>query len=363
MPSVAPSRSRLSDCRLAPPDRPTASRQNVPLTLVERATSEAIATAGEILRAGGLVAFPTETVYGLGADATSDAAVARIYAAKRRPSFNPLIAHLDGLDAGLREGDFSPDARKLGEVFWPGPLTLIVPWAAAGTISQLARAGLDSVALRVPAHPVAHALLAAAARPVAAPSANRSGRVSPTTAGHVAHDLDGRIDMILDGGPTEVGVESTIVSCVGERAQMLRPGGLAREVIERVLGYALGRPADRRSARRQRPDQIVGPGTLTSHYAPRAKLRLNAGRVWEGEAVLDFAGTLSGSAAPAGAYRDLSPNGDLTEAAANLFAHLHALDAEGISVIAVAPIPSNGLGEAINDRLARAANRDPDLIP
>ncbi len=292
------------------------------------------------------MAFPTETVYGLGADATSAASVAGIYAAKHRPRFNPLIAHVPDLDAALVQGRFGPDALALARAFWPGPLTLVVPVAAGCTVCDLARAGLDSVALRVPAHPVARALIAAAGVPIAAPSANRSGRISPTDADHVAQDLDGRIDALLDGGATTVGVESTIVACLGEPV-LLRPGGVTREAIEAVLGRRLADAA---------PDgPTVAPGLLASHYAPRAAVRLDAVALAPGEAGLDFGGCFSGQGG--GTVIDLSPRRDLAEAAANLFGSLRRLD-EGLSdagVIAVAPIPSSGLGEAITDRLSRAA--------
>ncbi len=312
-------------------------------------TSDAdIARAGDILRAGGLVAFPTETVYGLGADATSAQAVAGIYAAKERPRFNPLIAHLPDLDAALREGVFDAAALRLARSFWPGPLTLVVPRAETGSVCDLARAGLDTVALRVPGHPVAQRLLRAAGRPVAAPSANPSGRVSPTRAAHVARDLSGRIDALIDGGSTEVGLESTIVACLGGAPRLLRPGGIARESIEAALGTGLAGP----------PEMTGGPaapGMLASHYAPRARVRLDAHAVHPGEAALLFgAGSLKGSES-AVAFLDLSPRGDLAEAAANLFGHLRALDETGASGIAVAPVPDHGLGEAINDRLRRAA--------
>lgn len=315
--------------------------------MVLPAGEAAIARAAAILGRGGLVAFPTETVYGLGADARSDDAVASIYAAKERPRFNPLIAHVADLAAATREGLFSGDALRLAEAFWPGPLTLVVPFAPSGTVSRLARAGLDSVALRVPAHPVAQALLRVAGHPVAAPSANRSGRVSPTTAAHVLADLDGRVEMIIDGGACPVGVESTIVSCLGE-PMVLRPGGVERERLEAVLGRPV---ATFEGEGGERP---VAPGLLTSHYAPKARLRLRAASVEPGEAALDFGGQLAGGGAPA-AYADLSPAGDLREAAARLFAALHELDTSSAGVIAVAPIPEEGLGAAINDRLARAA--------
>jgi L-threonylcarbamoyladenylate synthase len=304
-----------------------------------------IFAAVSVLLRGGLVAFPTETVYGLGADATAAEAVAGIYAAKGRPRFNPLIAHVADLDVALEQGIFSPHALALARAFWPGPLTLVVPAAPCCTVSDLARAGLDSVALRVPAHPVARALIAAAGVPVAAPSANRSGRISPTTAAHVRADLDGRIDALLDGGPTAVGVESTIVSCLGEPT-LLRPGGVTREAIEAVLGRRLASPA---------PDgPTVAPGMLLSHYAPRAAVRLGADALRPGEAGLDFGGCFVGQGGP---VLDLSPRRDLAEAAANLFGFLRRLDEGlgGTGDIAVAPIPAEGLGEAIADRLMRAA--------
>lgn len=311
-------------------------------------TPDTLAEAGRRLAAGALVAFPTETVYGLGADATSDAAVARIYAAKQRPRFNPLIAHVDSREAAEREGVFGPDARRLADAFWPGPLTLVTPRRADGRVSALARAGLDSVALRMPAHEGARAMIAAARRPVAAPSANRSGRVSPTSAAHVAADLGARVDLILDGGPTRVGVESTIVACLGGAPRLLRPGGVAREALEAALGRRLAAGGD----------AVVAPGMLASHYAPRAQLRLDATRLEAGEVALDFGGRLLGAGVEGGGAQaglDLSPSGDLAEAAANLFAFLHRLDATGATRLAVAPIPGEGLGEAIRDRLARAA--------
>ncbi len=304
--------------------------------------------AAAILRAGGLVALPTETVYGLGGDATNPAAVAAIYAAKERPRFNPLIAHVPDRAAAGRLGRIEGVAGALAERFWPGPLTLVVPAAAGCPVSDLARAGLDSVALRVPAHPLARALLVAVGRPVAAPSANRSGRISPTEAGHVLATLDGRIDAVLDGGPTSVGLESTIVACLDGPPRLLRPGGLPREAIEAALGMKLLGPEESDGAPR-------APGMLPSHYAPRARVRLDAGAIRPGEAALLF-----GPAAPAGLEHaalalNLSPAGDLAEAAANLFGHLHLLDAAGAPVIAVAPVPGGGLGEAIRDRLSRAA--------
>ncbi|MEA2860253.1 MAG: L-threonylcarbamoyladenylate synthase [Methylobacteriaceae bacterium] len=309
------------------------------------ADAAAITEAARLLREGGLVAFPTETVYGLGADATNAAAIAKLYAAKGRPSFNPLIAHVSDAEAAMREGVFSAAAAKLAERFWPGPLTLVVPFAEGSRISDLARAGLPSVGLRVPAHAIAHALLAEAGRPIAAPSANRSGHVSPVSAEHVIEDLGDKIDLVVEGGPCTVGIESTIVACIDDRPRLLRPGGIARAEIEALLGQLLvlidGRAAG----------EPIAPGMLHSHYAPRAALRLDATALQPGEAGLDFAGRF----APGENALDLSAAGDTVEAAANLYAHLRRLDASGAQIIAVAPIPAEGLGEAIRDRLKRAA--------
>lgn len=335
------------------------TRERAPRTTRRmEAGPDAVAEAAAILRAGGLVAFPTETVYGLGADATSEAAVAGIYAAKERPAFNPLIAHVPDARAAAELAEFDADACALAQAFWPGPLTIVAPARADCPVSLLARAGLDSVALRAPAHEVAQAILRAAGRPIAAPSANRSGRVSPTTADHVAGDLDGRVDLIVDGGPCPVGVESTIVSCLADGVRILRPGGVAREEIERALGRAVASEIAHGAATAPLAETAplapapLAPGMLASHYAPRARVRLEAARVNEGEAALDFAGQLAGAN---GLRIDLSPAGDLAEAAANLFACLRRLDASGAGTIAVAPIPHEGLGAAINDRLARAA--------
>lgn len=304
--------------------------------------------AATILRDGGLVAFPTETVYGLGADATRAEAVARIFAAKERPRFNPLIAHLADAAAARREGVFDTAAEALGAAFWPGPLTLVVPARPGGRVCDLARAGLDSVALRLPAHPVAQALLARVGCPVAAPSANRSGHVSPTRAAHVLTDLDGRIDAVLDGGPTAVGLESTIVACLGGAPRLLRPGGVPREAIEGVIGLLLATGGFEAAAPR-------APGMLASHYAPRAQVRLDAQAIAPGEAALLFGDLEPAGLGDAAAALNLSKTGDVVEAAANLFAHLRDLDHSGAATIAVAPIPPNGLGEAITDRLRRAA--------
>ena len=310
-----------------------------------KASPEAIANAAVCLRAGGLVAMPTETVYGLAADATSDKAVAAIYAAKERPAINPLIAHVLGIEVARDEAVFSPEAETLARAFWPGPLTLVLPVARTSRISLLARAGLDTVAVRSPSHEVARALIEAAGVPLAAPSANRSGRVSPTTAAHVVADLDGRVDWVLDGGPCRYGLESTIVACLSRRPQLLRPGAITREALESALGSTI----DSGRASQTTPN---APGQLVSHYAPSAELRLDAASVSSDEAVLDFGGSLKSAAR---ARLELSPSGDLIEAASRLFSYLRALDAAGAMRIAVAPIPAHGLGAAINDRLRRAA--------
>ncbi|MFV2034710.1 MAG: L-threonylcarbamoyladenylate synthase [Halocynthiibacter sp.] len=306
------------------------------------ATPDGIRRAAGILRDGGLVAFPTETVYGLGGDACSGAAVARIFAAKDRPAFNPLIAHVADLDMALSIAQFDGDALRLAGAFWPGPLTLVLPLRAEAGLSPLTTAGLCTVGLRVPDHANAQALLAAFGGPVAAPSANPSGRISPTEARHVVAGLSGRIEAILDDGPCVVGLESTIIGFdQAGRAQMLRPGGLPAEAIEACLGTPLSAPP----TPSQKPN---APGQLASHYAPGARLRLEALDSREGEVLLGF-GPHSGGTL------NLSPAGDLIEAAANLFSCLHRLDAGDAKIIAVSPIPDHGLGRAINDRLRRAA--------
>ena len=311
----------------------------------------AVAAAARTLAEGGLVAFPTETVYGLGADAANPTAIAHLYQAKGRPAFNPLIAHVGDLAAARQIALFDTAATALAEAFWPGPLTLVLPKTDACAVADLATAGLDTVAVRIPAHKIARDILRAFGGPVVAPSANISGHVSPTTAAHVLGDLDGRIDLIIDGGAVEVGVESTIVGCFDE-PMLLRPGGVPRTEIERVLDRVLKQPpadADSDSG------QPLAPGMLASHYAPRAKVRLHAISLAPGEALLAFGlGAISGID---GASRvlNLSERGDLSEAAANLFGHLRALDSQGAHTIAVMPIPDHGLGEAINDRLRRAA--------
>jgi L-threonylcarbamoyladenylate synthase len=318
-------------------------------TQILPANEAAVASAARLLKAGGLVAFPTETVYGLGADATHAGAIARLYEAKGRPSFNPLIAHVGDIAAGKRIARFDGAATRLAEAFWPGPLTLVLPKTADCPVADLATAGLDTLAVRVPAHPVARAILRALAGPVVAPSANLSGHVSPTTAAHVQSDLSGRIDLIIDGGAVTVGVESTIVGCF-DTPMLLRPGGLPREDIERALGQPLARPAGEAEA-----GQPLAPGMLASHYAPGTPVRLDVKRIEAGEALLAFGpGSVPGVEA-ATAVMNLSARGDLAEAATNLFGYLRALDAKGARTIAVMPVPTGGLGEAINDRLRRAA--------
>jgi L-threonylcarbamoyladenylate synthase len=320
-------------------------------TLVLPAGEAAVAAAARVLGEGGLVAFPTETVYGLGADATNAAAIARLYQAKGRPAFNPLIAHVGDLDAARRIGRFDAAALLLAEAFWPGPLTLVLPKSADCAVADLATAGLDTVAIRIPAHLIARDILRAFGRPVVAPSANLSGHVSPTIAAHVQGDLEGRIDLIVDGGAVAVGVESTIIG-IFDAPMLLRPGGLPRADIERVLGHALVQPPEDADSDNAQP---LAPGMLASHYAPRTKVRLNADRIEPGEALLAFGlGAISGIDAAA-AVMNLSERGDLDEAAANLFGHLRALDTRAARAIAVMPIPNDGLGEAINDRLRRAA--------
>jgi L-threonylcarbamoyladenylate synthase len=307
----------------------------------------AVQRAAEALAAGRLVAFPTETVYGLGADATNGRAVAQIFAVKGRPRFNPLIVHVLDLSAAQQIAIFTDKARRLQGAFWPGPLTLVLERRHGAAVSDLVTAGLDSIALRVPDHPVARALLRAAALPIAAPSANRSGHVSPTTAEHVASDLGDAPAMILDGGPTAHGIESTVLDVRGDRVLMLRPGATTAEAIEVVLGEAIERGLEGGS----RP---LSPGQLEKHYAPRARLRLEATEVQPGEALLAFGRNTLPTRGPC---FNLSPAGDLIEAAANLFSALRKLDAIGAPTIAVMPIPETGLGQAINDRLHRAAAR------
>jgi L-threonylcarbamoyladenylate synthase len=320
-------------------------------TQILPAGAAATAAAARALADGALVAFPTETVYGLGADATNAAAIADLYQAKGRPAFNPLIAHVGDLAAARQIGRFDADALALAEAFWPGPLTLVLPKTPDCAVADLATAGLDTVAIRIPAHPVAREILRLFGRPVVAPSANLSGHVSPTTAAHVLSDLDGRIDLIVDGGAVEVGVESTIVGCF-EAPMLLRPGGLPRAEIERVLGRTLRQPPEDADSDNEQP---LAPGMLASHYAPRTKVRLNAIRIEPGEALLAFGSHSLPGIDAAAVVMNLSARGDLTEAAANLFGYLRTLDTKAVHTIAVMPIPQDGLGEAINDRLRRAA--------
>jgi L-threonylcarbamoyladenylate synthase len=325
---------------------------NVGLTTPILAANEAgVAVAARSLRDGGLVAFPTETVYGLGADASNAGAIARLYEAKGRPAFNPLIAHVGDLAAAQRIARFDPQAILLANAFWPGPLTLVLPKAPGCAVADLATAGLDTIAVRVPAHRIAREILRAFGGPVVAPSANLSGHVSPTTAAHVRNDLAGRIDLIIDGGAVEVGVESTIVGCF-EAPMLLRPGGVPRGEIERVLGRALLQPPDDADSDSGQP---LAPGMLASHYAPRTPVRLDADRIETGEALLAFGPRVIPGVGAASEVMNLSARGVLTEAAANLFGYLRALDARGARAIAVMPVPHHGLGEAINDRLRRAA--------
>lgn len=297
-----------------------------------------LSRAAGILRQGGLVAFATETVYGLGADACNDRAVARIYEAKGRPSFNPLIVHLPSIDAAKRYVEWNAMAKAAAAAFWPGPLTLVLPLKPTSGISKLVTAGLDTLAVRVPLAPAAQRLLSEFNGPIAAPSANRSGKISPTRAAHVQQDLNGRIEAVLDGGICDVGLESTILGLAGDPT-LLRPGGVTHDQLEHVLGSPV--------AIRQEDGAISAPGQIKSHYAPRAGVRLNATSWRPGEARLGFGAV--------DCDLNLSQASDLTEAAAHLFEYLHVLDAKGTKTIAVSPIPNQGVGIAINDRLSRAA--------
>lgn len=299
--------------------------------------------AASILSNGGLVAFPTETVYGLGADACNGRAVASVYAAKGRPSFNPLIVHLADLDTAKQFAQFDKTALDLAGAFWPGPVSLVLPLLENHGLSELVTAGLDTVAIRIPAHETAQALLHAFNGPLAAPSANPSGRISPTSASHVLSDMDSVIDAVVDGGSCQVGVESTILKVEGDRVSLLRAGGLPVEVIENCLGHLIAKPQD--------PDTPQSPGQLQSHYAPNAAVRLNATTVEDNEMLLGFGATADG------AELNLSATGNMIEAAANLFAYMRDIDeiAGADKSIAISPIPMTGLGLAINDRLKRAA--------
>lgn len=320
----------------------------MPPPAIVQADPPAIARAAGLLRAGKLVAFPTETVYGLGGDATDDRAVAAIYAAKGRPHFNPLIIHVADVAALDDLIMWNDQARLLAQQFWPGPLTLVLPRKNTAGISLLASAGLDSLAVRIPSHSVALDLLRVFGRPVAAPSANASGKLSPTTPLHVAESLGSKVDLILAGGKTKVGVESTVISLTAPRPTLLRPGGVTKEQLELLLG-----PID--EAGTGATDAPASPGMLASHYAPHLPLRINAESAAPDEALLSFG---PDALVKGGAVRlNLSPEGDVHEAAANLFAMLRQLDRPGLKGIAVMPIPDTGLGRAINDRLRRAAVR------
>lgn len=316
--------------------------------MIRRATGPeceaTIAEAAALIREGRLVGFPTETVYGLGADATSDTAVAAVFNAKQRPEFNPLIIHIANEDAARRLVEFNDPAARLAEVFWPGALSLILMRRPDCPVSLLAGAGLDTLALRVPDHEIALALLIAAERPIAAPSANLSGHISPTRVGHVAESLGTTVDLILDGGPCRLGVESTVLDLTGDVPTILRPGGVTREELEDAIG-----PVRVLSEMNSTPSS---PGMQTSHYAPGLSLRIGARDVRDGEALLSFGRhDLTGCAAEC----NLSPTGDLAEAAANLFTMIRALDRPEYSGIAAMTVPDEGLGRAINDRLKRAA--------
>ncbi len=333
----------------ASPTKVAPARLDAAVLLADQAR---LAEAVAVLARGGLVAVPTETVYGLAADATNPTAVAAIYAAKGRPAKNPLIVHCADLAEADRHGIVDGDARRLAEAFWPGPLTLVVPRRSGSPVAAAVTAGLDTVALRVPDAAVVAALARALGRPLAAPSANRSGRVSATDADAVVAELGGAVDLVIDGGPSAIGVESTIVAVDAEGACLLRAGGLAAEAIEAVLGAPLARP-------QTDGDRPTAPGQLASHYAPRAALRLDAADVRSGEALLAFGRLPPGSDGAVAVYQ-LSERGDLVEAARNLFAGLRALDASGAATIAVMALPEGGLGEALADRLGRAAAPRPE---
>ena len=316
------------------------------LVLSDANISAAVAAAVEALRAGMLVALPTETVYGLAADAANGEAVARIFEAKGRPRFNPLICHVADVAMARRYGLLDAKAEVLAKEFWPGPLTLVVPLADNAAVHPLVTAGLPTIALRGPLG-IARNVIAAFGGALAAPSANPSGQLSPTRAEHVISGLGDKVALVLNSGPSKVGLESTIVSLTGDKPVLLRPGGVPAKAIEAAL--------DEKLARASVGDPVTAPGMLSSHYAPRLPLRLDAESVAQGEALLAFGPTQVPGAKRAAAQRNLSPSGDLVEAAANLFALLAELDASGASAIAVAPVPHEGLGEAINDRLKRAA--------
>ena len=309
-------------------------------------SEESIAAAATMLRAGRLVAFPTETVYGLGADATNERAVASIFEVKGRPQFNPLIVHVLSTAAARDLAEFSAIAEQLAARFWPGPLTLVLPRRPDCKISWLVTAGLDTIAVRVPSNPIARSLLEAVGKPLAAPSANPSGNVSPTLPSHVSENLGSRIELIIDGGPTSLGLESTIIGCFNGTNSLLRPGAITRDEIERITG-PLAHIPDHNAAPHS-------PGRLKRHYATSKPLRLNATTVTSNEALLAFGPPIPG----ASVTRNLSVSMNLQEAAGNLFAMLRELDKTNVRSIAVMPIPIQGLGESINDRLERAATRE-----
>lgn len=304
-------------------------------------------SATEVLGRGLPIAIPTETVYGLAADATDPEAIARIYETKGRPRFNPLICHMADLEMAEKHARFDPLSRQIAEAFWPGPLTLVLPARTDTPIHPLVRAGLDTVGIRVPTG-FANRLIAAFGRPLAAPSANTSGRISPTSADHVNADLGEKIELILDGGASNVGLESTILKVVDGAVHLLRPGGLNVSDVEKLTGRTVIRPTSAGAT-------IEAPGMLASHYAPAAGVRLNASEVAPGEALIRFGGKALPGEENAAIVLDLSPAGDLREAAANLFGYMQKADATGARSIAFSPIPATGLGEAINDRLERAA--------
>ncbi|MBU74788.1 MAG: threonylcarbamoyl-AMP synthase [Rhodospirillaceae bacterium] len=313
-------------------------------------SDENITRAADLLRGGGLVAFPTETVYGLGGDACNASAVANIFTAKGRPAFNPLISHVVSASEAFALGIETPAARRLADAFWPGPMTLILQRAPNCPIASLTSAGLDRIALRVPAHEGARRLLQQFEGPVAAPSANQSGRISPSRAAHVMAGLGEAIDMVLDGGPCSSGVESTVVDTSGTQAVILRPGGVTRDAITRCLA-ADGLSLMTGTQDGPSKDRPVSPGQLESHYAPHARLKMNVIAIEDDMELIGF-----GPIAGAGRLQlTLSESGNDSEAATNLFDMLHAADDTGASVIGVAPVPNNRLGEAINDRLRRAA--------
>ena len=311
-------------------------------TRIVAADASGIAEAARLLRDGRLVAFPTETVYGLGANALDERAVGAIFEAKERPRFNPLIVHVHDRAEADELVQFTPLAAELAQAFWPGALTLVLKRREPSPLAFLVSAGLDTVALRAPAHEVARALIEAAGVPISAPSANRAGSVSPTSAADVAEELNGRVELILDAGPCPIGLESTVIGFAGQSPVLLRLGAISREAVENIAG-PLGEPGT---------GTVQAPGMMASHYAPRARLRLHAHDVKPGEALLAFGAGAPKTSVP---MRNLSVAGDLTEAAANFFAMLRQLDKTGVDAIAVMPIPNRGLGEAINDRLKRAA--------